>query len=213
MERLFTLSAWAIIVGLSLYFFVENVAVYLTGYKSTSFVSNPFWVGLHLVGGTLALIFGPIQFSTWIRTKYLTFHRLTGKMYIIGAFIAGLSALRLSLISSCEPCRVSLFILAVLVIGTTFAAWWSVKNRNVIAHRQFMIRSYLCVFSFVAVRIGGLFPLDFLFGQIDDPTFDRTVNEYFFSFVPLIIGEILMTWWPTLRNIRDKMKVVQTASR
>ncbi len=212
-ERLFTLISWIVIIGLSIYFFVDNVAVYLTGFRSKSFMNNPFWVGLHLIGGTLALLFGPIQFSKWIRNKYLTFHRLTGKIYIVGAFIAGLSALRLSLISSCAPCRVSLFILAVLVIGTTFAAWWSVKNKNVTAHRQFMIRSYICVFSFVAVRIGGLFPLDFLFGQIDDPTFDRTVNEYFFSFVPLIVGEILMIWLPTLKTIKGKIKVGQTASR
>jgi len=212
-ERLFTFVSWLIIVGLSIYFFLENVAVYLTGFKSESFLNNPFWVGLHLVGGTLALFSGPIQFSKWLRNKYLTFHRLAGKVYIIGAFIAGLSALRLSIISSCAPCRVSLFILAVLVLATTFASWWSIKNKNVAAHRQFMIRSYICIFSFVAVRIGGLFPLDFLFGQIDDPTFGRTVNEYFFSFVPLLIGEMLMTWWPTLKNIRDKIKVVSIASR
>lgn len=212
-ERLFIIISWTIIVGLSIYFFLENVAVYLTGFKSKSFTNSPFWVGLHLIGGTFALLSGPIQFSKWIRNKYLTFHRLSGKIYIVGAFIAGLSALRLSLISSCAPCRVSLFILAVLVIVTTFSAWWSVKNKNVTAHRQFMVRSYICVFSFVAVRIGGLFPLDFLFGQFEDPTFDRTVNEYFFSFVPLILGEIFMIWLPTLRNIKDKMNVGQTAIR
>ena len=212
-ERLFIIASWTIIIGLSIYFFVDSVAVYLTGFKSKNFIANPFWVGLHLIGGTLALLFGPVQFSKGIRNRYLNFHRLTGKIYIVGAFIAGLSAIRLSLISSCAPCRVSLFILAVLVIGTTFSAWWSVKNKNVTAHRQFMVRSYICVFSFVAVRISGLFPLDFLFGQIIDPTFDRTVNEYFFSFVPLIVGEIIMTWLPTLKSIKDKIKVGQTASR
>jgi uncharacterized membrane protein YraQ (UPF0718 family) len=100
-ERLLTFISWTVIIGLSIYFFLENVAVYLTGFKSETFISNPLWVGLHLIGGTLALSFGPIQFSKWIRNRYLTFHRLTGKVYIIGAFIAGLSALRLSLISSC----------------------------------------------------------------------------------------------------------------
>ncbi|MES2798233.1 MAG: DUF2306 domain-containing protein [Bacteroidota bacterium] len=210
-ERILIFISWVVIIGLSIYFFLENVAVYLTGFKSNTFISNPFWVGLHLIGGTLALFFGPIQFSKWMRSKYLNFHRLTGKIYIIGAFIAGLSALRLSLISTCRPCRVSLFILAVLVITTTFASWWAVKNKNVKVHQQFMIRSYICVFSFVAVRVGGLVPLDFLFGKIVDPTFDRTINEYFFSFVPLIVGEIIMIWLPSLKNIRDKMK--QKASR
>lgn len=203
-ERFFTLISWTIIIGLSIYFFLENVAVYFTGFKSDTFINNPIWVSLHLVGGALALLFGPIQFAKWIRNKYLNFHRLSGKVYIVGAFIAGLSALRLSLISSCEPCRVSLFILAVLVLATTFCAWWSVKNRNIAAHQQFMVRSYICVLSFVAVRISGIIPLGFLFGKIDDPTFDRTVNEYFFSFVPLIVGEIWMIWIPTLKSIKEK---------
>ena len=213
LEGFLTIISWTLIVGLSMYFFVENVAVYFTGFRSESYINNPFWVGLHLIGGTLALLFGPIQFSKWMRTNYLHFHRLTGKIYIIGAFIAGLSALRLSILSSCSPCRVSLFILAILVLVTTFSAWWAVKNKNVKAHRQFMIRSYICIFSFVAVRIGGVVPLDFLFGQIEDPTFDRTVNEYFFSFVPLLVGEILMIWLPTLLAIKDKIKIKQAVSR
>jgi uncharacterized membrane protein len=203
-ERLLFFISWTIIIGLSLYFFLENVGVYFAGYRSDSYINNPVWVSSHLIGGTLALLFGPIQFSKWIRNKYLTFHRLTGKIYIIGAFIAGLSAIRLSLISSCLPCRVSLFILAVLVLFTTFSAWWCVKNGNIKAHQQFMVRSYICILSFVAVRIGGIIPLDFLFGQIEDPTFGRTVNEYFFSFVPLICGEILMIWIPSLKNIKRK---------
>ena len=203
-ERLLFFISWTIIIGLSAYFFLESVSIYFTGYRSDSYINNPIWISSHLIGGTLALLFGPIQFSKWIRNKYLTFHRLTGKTYIIGAFIAGLSAIRLSLISSCLPCRVSLFILAILVLFTTFSAWWCVKNGNIKAHQQFMVRSYICILSFVAVRIGGIIPLDFLFGQIEDPTFDRTVDEYFFSFVPIICGEIFMIWIPTLKNIKRK---------
>ena len=203
-ERYLSFISWIIIIGLSIYFFIENVGVYFTGYRSDSYTSNPLWVSTHLIGGTLALLLGPFQFSKWLRTKYVTFHRLSGKIYIIGAFIAGLSALRLSLISTCVTCRVSLFILAVLVLFTTFSAWWCIKNKNIKAHQQFMVRSYICVLSFVAVRIGGIVPLDFLFGQIDDPTFGRTVNEYFFSFVPIICGEIFLTWLPALKKMKGR---------
>lgn len=203
-ERFLAVIFWTTILGLSVYFFIEHVGVYFTGFRSESYSGNPIWVSSHLIGGTLALVFGPVQFSQWIRNRYLTFHRLTGKFYIFGAFIAGLSGLRLALISSCTPCRVSLFILAVLVIATTFSAWWAVKNKDVTAHRQFMVRSYICILSFVAVRIGGLIPLDFLFGPIEDPAFNRTVNEYFFSFVPLLLGEIGMIWIPALKKIKTK---------
>ncbi len=61
-----------------------------------------------------------------------------------------------------------------------------------------MARSYICVMAFVAVRIDGVFPLDFLFGNIEDDTYRRVVNEYFFSFVPLIFAEIIMVWWPSV---------------
>ncbi|WP_290789679.1 DUF2306 domain-containing protein [Flavihumibacter sp. UBA7668] len=213
LEQLLVIASWTIIIGLSTYFFAENVVVYLTGFRSKSFNANPFWVGIHLIGGTLALFSGPIQFSKGIRNRFLNFHRLLGKIYIVGAFVAGLSAIRLSLISSCVPCRVSLFILAILVILTTFCAWWSVKNKNLKMHRQFMVRSYICVFSFVAVRLSSLIPLDFLFGRISDPTFERTVNEYFFSFVPIILGEIILTWLPALKSIKNKIRLGHIASR
>jgi len=61
-----------------------------------------------------------------------------------------------------------------------------------------MVRSYICVVAFVTVRLNYLFPLDFLFGTIEDSTYRRVVNEYFFSFVPLIIAEIIMVWWPSV---------------
>ena len=61
-----------------------------------------------------------------------------------------------------------------------------------------MVRSYICVAAFVTVRLNYLFPLDFLFGANEDKTFRRVVNEYFFSFLPLLIAEIIMVWWPSV---------------
>ena len=210
-KNLLTVLFWGIIISLSVYFFIGNVVVYLQGFRSktfgNTFFNNQFWVVCHLIGGSLALFLGPIQFWKTIRNRYINFHRVSGKFYILGAFLVGLSALRLSLISSCAPCRVSLFILAVLVLFTTSAAWYCIKNRNTKAHRQFMVRSYITIFSFVAVRIDGtIVSLDFFFGKIDDPIFARSVNEYFFSFVPLLVGEIFMTWLPSIRFKRSTAK-------
>ena len=202
-KNLLTILFWAIIISLSVYFFIDNVFIYFQGFRSStfgnSFFNNQIWVICHLIGGTIALFLGPIQFWKPIRTKYVRFHRTIGKFYILGAFLIGLSATRLSLISECVPCRVSLFILAVLVLFTTFAAWYCIRNKNIKAHRQFMVRSYITVISFVAVRINEIFSLSFFFGPIEDPTFTRVVNEYFFSFVPLLVGEFFLTWLPALR--------------
>lgn len=105
--------------------------------------------------------------------------------------------LRHSLVSSFVPRHVSLFILAALVLFTTCAAWKSIKNKNIKAHRQFIVRSYVSILSFVAVRINVVVPMAFLFGAIDDPTFNRVVNEYFFTIVPLLCTELLMIWIPS----------------
>jgi len=193
---------WCFILFLACFFFAKNVAVYFTGFRSQTFgdrfFHNQVWVVMHLIGGTLALFLGPIQFWKYFRTRYLTLHKVLGKIYMIGVTLTGMSAIRLSLISPCRPCRVSLFILAVLALLATAFAWKSIKAKNIKAHQQFMIRSFICIFSFVAVRIDDVFSLNFLFGKIEDGTFRRVVNEYFFSFVPLLVAEIVMTWIPSL---------------
>ncbi len=195
---------WFLIISLSLYFFYDNVIAYFYGYRSelfgTTFFHNQLWVSLHMGGGTLILLLGPIQFWNWFRDKYLSLHRLFGKIYLLGAGLAGFTALGISFISACLPCRISLFLLASFMILSSGLAWLSIKQHNIKAHRQFMIRSYVCALAFVTVRIDGVFPLDFLFSNIEDPTFRRTVNEYFFSFVPLIMAEILMTWLPVINR-------------
>ncbi len=202
--KILTWFVWFLIISLSVYFFYDNVLAYFFGYRSKLFgdtiFHNQIWFVLHMAGGSLILLLGPVQFWSWFRDRFRYFHRLLGKIYLLGAGLAGFSALRISLISTCLPCRVSLFLLAVFMIFSSGLAWLTIKRHNIKAHKQFMVRSYVCALAFVTVRIDGIFPLDFLFSNIEDPTFRRTVNEYFFSFVPLIIAEIVMTWLPHIER-------------
>ena len=202
--RILIWALWTLIIALSVYFLFDNVIAYFFGYRSTLFgdslFQNQLWVALHMAGGTIVLLLGPIQFWKWFRIKFLRVHRLLGKLYILGAGVAGLAALGISLISPCKPCRVSLFLLSAFFLLSTFLAWYTIKRKNIKAHRQFMVRSYVCALAFVSVRIDGIVPLDFLFSTISDPVFRRTVNEYFFSFVPLLIAEVVMTWLPLFKS-------------
>lgn len=202
LKQLSYFICWGLIIILSLYFFMDNVVAFLYGYRGKNFgdsvFNNQLWVVMHLVGGTMALLLGPVQFWPFIRNRYLAFHRLSGKIYMFGIMLIGISAGRLSLVSFCIPCRISLFLLTVFTLLSTWFAWKAIKSRNIKVHRQMMVRSYVCVLAFVAVRLDGILPLDFLFGKIDDGTFRRVVNEYFFSFVPLIVAEIIMVWWPSV---------------
>ncbi len=193
---------WTLIIVLSVYFFLDNVIAYFYGYRSALFgdtiLNNQLWVVMHMVGGTFTLLLGPAQFWSFIRNRFVKFHRVAGKIYMLGIALIGLSAGRLSLISTCVPCRVSLFLLTVFAVVSTFFAWKAIKTRNIKIHRQMMVRSYICVLAFVLVRVNDVLPLDFIFGKIDDPVYTRVVQEYFWSFVPLILAEIWMTWIPAV---------------
>ena len=205
---------WLFIISLSVYFFLDNVVAFFYGYRSRNFgatiFNNQLWVVMHLVGGSLALLLGPLQFWTYLRNKYMSLHRNIGKIYMFGVLLIGISSFRLSLVSSCVPCRISLFLLTLFAVLATWLAWQAIKNRNIKVHRQMMVRSYVCVLAFVAVRVDDIMPLDFLFGAIEDRTFKRVVNEYFFSFVPLLIAEILMIWIP---GVYYKKRKALTQSR
>lgn len=193
---------WVLIITLSVYFFLDNVIAYFYGYRSrmfgNNFFNNQVWVVMHMAGGTFALLLGPAQFSPFIRKRFVQFHRTAGKIYMLGILLIGISAGRLSLISSCVPCRISLFLLTVFAVVSTFFAWKAIKARNIKIHRQMMVRSYICVLAFVLVRVNDVFPLDFLFGKTDNPVFTRVIQEYFWSFVPLLIAEIWMVWIPAV---------------
>jgi uncharacterized membrane protein len=202
LRPIFWIVFWSFVLFLSVYFFLDNVIAYFYGYRSRMFgetlFQNQLRVVMHMVGGSMALLLGPMQFWPFVRKRFVSFHRLSGKIYMVGIAFIGISAGRLSLISSCVPCRISLFLLTVFAVLSTWFAWRAIKTRNIKVHRQMMVRSYVCVIAFVAVRIDDVFSLNFLFGEIGDATFRRVVNEYFFSFVPLIIAEIIMIWWPSV---------------
>jgi uncharacterized membrane protein len=103
----------------------------------------------------LALFLGPLQFWTALRRRYARFHRWTGRIYLvsvgIGAtmapFMIGQSSLADWVYHS------GLAGLAFAWAGTSALALLAIRRGNVIQHREWMIRSYVVTFGFVAFRI------------------------------------------------------------
>jgi hypothetical protein len=75
-------------------FVLKYVFFYYRHYDPVSF--DPYWprrgwLFLHISAGTLALLTGPLQFWTGLGQRNLTFHRWTGRLYLVavGAGIIG----------------------------------------------------------------------------------------------------------------------------
>jgi uncharacterized membrane protein len=191
---------WAFIIICSAVFYYTDALGYFFGYRSPRFADYSFWFVAHMVGATCSLFLGPVQFWKSIRTKYTRYHRLAGKVYIIGTLVAAVSAFRLALVFNCVGCRYSLIPLSVLLFITTACAWYAIRTRNVVAHKQFMVRSYVCALAFVLVRLDRLLPIDFIFDPILDDNVYGVVTEWTFSILPLVITEIVMIWIPSLKK-------------
>lgn len=193
---------WTVVIILSGYFYYGDAIAYFFGYRNPRFgetlFQNQLWFAVHIAGATCSLFLGPIQFWKTVRIKYARFHRIAGKIYIIGSLVAAVCAFRLALIFDCVGCRYSLIPLSVLFFVTTSLAWYAIKQRNIIAHKQFMVRSYVCALAFVFVRLYQVLPLDFIFQPIVSDEVFAVVLEWTFSILPLIVVEIFMIWIPSL---------------
>jgi uncharacterized membrane protein len=205
-KRIFLIIFWMALLIFSALFYFEDAVVYFFGYRNPRFgetlLNNQIWFAVHIAGATCSLFLGPIQFWKTIRIKYSKFHRIIGKIYIIGTLVAAVTAFRLALIFNCTACRYSLIPLSVLLFLTTSLAWYAIKNRNIEAHRQFMVRSYACALAFVFVRLDRIIPMYFIFEPIANDEIIGIVMEWTFSILPLLLVEIFMVWLPSLSKRR-----------
>lgn len=201
-KKTFWFLFWLTIVGFSLYFFVDTFLEYYFGYTPPNFklgfFESKIWFIGHIAGASAALLLGPLQFWNRFRNRYIRYHRLAGKIFIVGSLIASVCAFRLNLIYDCKPCRVSLGILSVLWLFTTLAAWWAIKHRNVIAHQQFMVRSYTASLAFVFIRLFPLLGYKTVFPFLDSTMERRTTAEWLCWVVPLLMVEMYMIWRPSI---------------
>lgn len=122
------------------------------------FVTNTAWMVafyIHISSSILVVLTGPLQFVKAMRRSYLQFHRTLGKVYV-GAILAlaAPSGLYMAWYANGGTwSQVGFSILSVLWFAFTFMAYRSVRERNITAHRQWMVRSYALSFSAITLRL------------------------------------------------------------
>jgi len=126
---------------------VKEEEIKLTHYQIAFFT--------HVYTSIFVLIFGITQFSVYIRTKFAPLHRTLGKAYVaLILLFAAPSGLIMGYygnggISS----QISFCLLAVLWFWFTLKAYTSIRKRNFIAHKNYMILSYALTLSAISLRL------------------------------------------------------------
>jgi hypothetical protein len=147
-----------IIVGLTaLYFVYESVLPYFTWDEAAYGYYWQFRLPLiaHVTGGLVALLAGVWQIWTGLNTQSMGVHPWTGRLYVSGVLLGSIGAFWLAVTSALFgfAWSVSLICLALAWLATTGTALYAIRNRNLLLHKQWMIRSYIVTFAFVLFRI------------------------------------------------------------
>ncbi|SDP30594.1 Predicted membrane protein [Mucilaginibacter sp. OK268] len=153
------IAVFAIIIGLHplAYYFVDMKTNGLLSTKPQAVLDNAVWHGAfyaHITFGGIALLTGWTQFSKKLREKYLSTHRLVGKIYVIAVGLSSISGLFIAFFATGGIGNVLGFgILAMLWFITVFSAYTSILKRDVYQHENWMIRNYALTLAAVTLRI------------------------------------------------------------
>ncbi|MGN8069101.1 DUF2306 domain-containing protein [Mucilaginibacter sp. SG564] len=150
---------FAIVIGLYplAYYFTDIKTNGLLSTKPRELLSNSVWYAAfytHITFGGIALLTGWSQFSNKLRQKYLSTHRLVGKIYVIAVTLSSISGLFIAFFATGGIGNVLGFgILAMLWFISVFNAYTSILKRDVYRHENWMIRNYALTLAAVTLRI------------------------------------------------------------
>ncbi len=155
------LIGWLIVWGLALYFIYTNALRYFNpSYEIYTPAFKPFapFIVLHVAGGMIALLIGPLQFFATIRIKHARWHRMVGKLYLSSVLVSGVSAVYLAVFDNLI--RKGEFMFGAGTLGMALAwfitggmAYWAIRVRNIGQHREWMIRNYVLTANFIIFRL------------------------------------------------------------
>jgi uncharacterized membrane protein len=119
------------------------------------FVARPTALYVHVFSASLALLLGPLQFSTRLRGARPVLHRWIGRTYLsVGVLVGGLSGLYLAASAYGGPvARLGFASLAVLWLFTGVAAFRAIRGGDIAAHRRWMVRNFALSFAAVMLRL------------------------------------------------------------
>jgi uncharacterized membrane protein len=145
----------------------------------------------HATCGVVAVVLGPFLFSTRFRQRHLFRHRVMGRVYVASIAIAAPTAYFL------EP-NIANGVGGFLWAACTFAAYQTARNRQIQAHRQWMVRSYLFTLNFIFTRVANPVPA---WAHLSDNQFFLALMGFFSAY--LFLPDIYFNW----RELTTKRKL------
>jgi hypothetical protein len=145
-----------VITLIALWYVGITVPKYLTVSRETYglFWPRHEWLFVHALAGTIAVVFGPIQFWLGLKREQPALHRILGVSYVASTGIGALTAVYMAFHTVYGwVFGAGLTAMAIAWVVTTGIATLAISRRMVQLHREWMIRSYTVTFGFVLFRL------------------------------------------------------------
>lgn len=168
---------------------------------SNSFYNNAFYI--HIFAGAICILTALVQFSRYVLKKSKPIHRWSGKVYVfVVLFLGAPTGLYMSFFAKGSLWERSLFLfMAVSWFISTLYGLITIKKKNVLAHKIWMIRSYAMTMTAVTFRIYHI-----IFYLL---AWDHLAN-YELSLWISVIGNMLFAEWIIYRQSRAYLKTFAT---
>lgn len=119
------------------------------------------WTFLHMLGGTGMLFLGGANLYLAGTRRNFPLHRRIGQSYLALGILGSLTAIVITLSTAHKnpggpvltSSTISLVTLALAWLAFAAMGWRAARNRRFDSHRDWMIRAYVLVWSFVSCRI------------------------------------------------------------
>jgi uncharacterized membrane protein len=186
---------WLLLAAISLHFLFKVLGQYgqLDPEHYTMYWSRRGWLWLHIGGGVLGIVLGPVQFlSRWPRARP-RLHRWSGRFYFGGMLLACAAAVGL-IATSPAPLAITLAFAATALawLVTALVAMLGIRRGDVARHRRWMTRAYLVTLAPVSFRL--LLPAWIALGNAPSP--DVIAVLLWVSWVLPVSLHVVWVNWP-----------------
>jgi len=188
----FKIILWACLGITTLFVFITSEVFLATDYPMyhayrLQVIADRHLLIPHTLSGTIALLAGPLQFSTRFRQRHLKLHRVLGRIYVVCVFVGSFTGIALA---AGRPGFPGTSMQAAAWMVCTTAAFLTARNRQIIAHRQWMARSYAVTFTFVSSRVLNLVPA--YWSHLGDVL--AAVGVIAFTLASLVLVDLGLNW-------------------
>jgi uncharacterized membrane protein len=189
----FKTGLWIFLGVTTLFVFITSEVLLVTDYPMyhayrLQVIADRHLLIPHTLAGTLALLIGPINFSSRIRQRHLGLHRILGRIYFVSVFVGSFTGIALA---AGRPGLPGTSMQAAAWMVCTTAAVIAARNRQIAVHRQWMARSYAVTFTFVSSRVLNLVPA--YWSHLGDVL--SAVGVIAFTLISILLVDLSLNWY------------------